>query len=65
MTENKVCKRNFGLIKQTLSKHDKVYGEKIVRRISFVRKSEIDVKDGEQFLIELNIKRLSPNCGEV
>lgn len=48
-----------------LSKHDKVYGEKIVRRISFVRKSEIDVKDGEQFLIEHNIKRLSPNCGEV
>jgi len=30
-----------------------------------VRKYKIDVKDAEQFLIEHNIKRLSPNCGDV
>lgn len=43
-----------------LSNHDPVSGEKIVRRISFLKKAEQDKKEVEEFLNEHHIKKLKP-----
>ena len=43
-----------------LSNHEKVFGEKIIRRVSFEYKREVGIEDAKQYLKTHNLKQLEP-----